>query len=88
VIKLGFRHPRKKEDKNNLETDKQHKQHYRATGCFVSNLANAYFWVNKTNQHTSSTVYAKVGKKRRKSCKRNYYIISAGVKSKAIIIIS
>jgi len=40
----------------------------------------------RTNNANNATHYVKLGKKRRESSKRNYYIISSRVKIKAIII--
>ena len=39
----------------------------------------------RTNNANNATDYVKLGKKRRESSKRNYYIISPGVIIKAII---
>jgi len=41
----------------------------------------------RTNNASNATHYVKLGKKRRKSSKRNYYIISPRVITKPIIII-
>jgi len=45
-----------------------------------------FFTCKRTNNANKATHYVKLGKKRRESFKRNYYIISARVVIKAIII--
>ena len=49
---------------------------------------NSLSYYTHTHTHTYTTHYVKLGKKRRESFKRNYYIISPRVIIKAIIIIT
>jgi len=51
------------------------------------NVFQFFIICKRTNNANNATHYVKLGKKRRKSSKRNYYIISPGVIIKAIIII-
>jgi len=50
------------------------------------NVFQFFIICKRTNNSNNATHYVKLGKKRRKSSKRNYYIISPRVKIKAIII--
>ena len=51
------------------------------------NVFQFFIICKRTNNANNATHYVKLGKKRRESSKRNYYIISPGVIIKAIIII-
>ena len=52
------------------------------------NVFQFFIICTRTNNANNATHYVKLGKKRRESSKRNYYIISPRVIIKAIIIIS
>ena len=52
------------------------------------NVFQFFIICKRTNNANNATHYVKLGKKRRESSKRNYYIISPRVIIKAIIIIS
>ena len=52
------------------------------------NVFQFFIICKRTNNANNATHYVKLGKKRRESSKRNYYIISPGVIIKAIIIIN
>jgi hypothetical protein len=52
------------------------------------NVFQFFIICKRTNNANNATHYVKLGKKRRESSKRNYYIISPGVIIKAIIIIT
>ena len=51
------------------------------------NVFQFFIICKKTNNANKATHYVKLGTKRQESSKRNYYIISPGVITKAIIII-
>jgi len=51
------------------------------------NVFQFFIMCKSTNNANSATHYVKLGKKRRESSKRNYYIISPRVITKAIIIV-
>jgi len=51
------------------------------------NVFQFYIICKRTNNANNATHYVKLGKKRRESSKRNYYIISPRVIIKAIIVI-
>ena len=51
------------------------------------NAFQLFITCKRTNNANNATHYVKLGKKRRKSCKRTYYIISPRVIIQAIIII-
>jgi len=52
------------------------------------NVFQFFIICKRTNNANNATHYVKLGKKRRESSKRNYYIISPRVIIKAIIIIT
>jgi len=52
------------------------------------NVFQFFITCKRTNNANNATHYVKLGKKRRESSKRNYYIISPRVIIKAIIIIT
>jgi len=52
------------------------------------NVFQFFIICKRTNNANNATHYVKLGKKRRESSKRNYYIISPRVIIKAIIIIA
>jgi len=51
------------------------------------NVFHFFIACERTNSANNATHYVKLGKKRRESSERNYYIISSGVVIKATIII-
>jgi len=50
------------------------------------NICQFFITCKRTNNANNATHYVKLGKKRRESSKRNYYIISPRVIIKAIVI--